>query len=363
MLVTGRATLYRLFDVGYEIDLAHAGRLLASGAPERTVPLRGEARAIVIPNPPLTVMLGVESLELSGGTIDATVSASLFDFGVTSLRLTVVPREPVAWDDFAGWGVALDADRYAGIFERRLAELLDRVRPAIVRPIVSPVMEDYTVFRVTRLMQDDGRSVGPGLLDDGHVAPLLLNERRALTEEARRALLPHRFSYTPQDLAVLSWDAALVIEPVVEDFDVELILEIANAQILELRVFDAMLDGELRSMYERIGAARRRARLLPGRRYRTLLAGLHALVADTTEVVERVENALKVTNDVFLARMYTAALQLFRAAAWRSGIDRKLGIVRETYAMLNAEAQAARSETLEMVIVLLILIELILGLV
>ena len=35
---------------------------------------------------------------------------------------------------------------------------------------------------------------GPGALDDGHIAPLLLNERRALADETRRALLPHRFA-------------------------------------------------------------------------------------------------------------------------------------------------------------------------
>src|SRR3989449_5037406 len=45
-----------------------------------------------------------------------------------------------------------------------------------------------------------------------------------------------------------------------------------------------------------------------------------SLVADSTEIVERAENALKVTDDVFLARVYAAALELFRGRAWR---DRK----------------------------------------
>jgi len=81
-------------------------------------------------------------------------------------------------------------------------------------------------------------------------------------------------------------------------------------------------------------------------------------VADSTELVERVENALTVTDDVYLARVYSAALELFRGRAWRSGIDRKLAILRDTYAMLNSEAQAARSETLEIAIVVLIVGEL-----
>lgn len=45
----------------------------------------------------------------------------------------------------------------------------------------------------------------------------------------------------------------------------------------------------------------------------------------------------------------------------RRRIDRKLRILRETYAMLNSEAQAARAERLEIAIVLLIVAELVLA--
>jgi len=35
----------------------------------------------------------------------------------------------------------------------------------------------------------------------------------------------------------------------------------------------------------------------------------------------------------YLARIYTAALDIFRGREWRAGIDRKLAIIRETYAI------------------------------
>ena len=47
--------------------------------------------------------------------------------------------------------------------------------------------------------------------------------------------------------------------------------------------------------------------------------------------------------------------------SWRSGISRKLAIFRETYEMLNGEAQAARAELLELAIVLLIVFEIVLS--
>ena len=138
-------------------------------------------------------------------------------------------------------------------------------------------------------------------------------------------------------------------------------LEFANAQLLELRYYDALLDSELPRIYDRIDEARHGFHLL-GRRYSRLLATLQARVAETTELVEGVENSLKVTEDVFLARIYASALELFRGRAWRAGIDGKLAIVRDAYSMLNAESQARRSEALEVIIILLIVIEVVLTL-
>jgi hypothetical protein len=218
---------------------------------------------------------------------------------------------------------------------------------------------------VSRIVDATGTPVGAEALAALDVVPLLLNETRTLSAEARRELLPHRFSYYADDLAILTWENALVVEPALAegvDTDVQFILEFANAQLLELRYYDAQLDGELPKMYDRI-AAMRRGRAFGRSRFGSLLAELQARVADSTELVERVDNALKVTDDVYLARVYSAALELFRGRAWRSGIDRKLGIIRETYAMLNDEAQATRGEWLEIAIVLLIVVEIVLSLV
>src|SRR5262249_31889637 len=158
------------------------------------------------------------------------------------------------------------------------------------------------------------------------------------------------------DLTTLTWYAALVIDDERGESAVEYMLEFANAQLLELRFYDAILDNELPLMNARILQARRRFRFL-GRRFSRLLADLQTLVADATDTVERIENSFKVTDDVFLGRVYAAALEIFGGRAWRRGIDRKLETLRSTYVMLNAEAQALRSEVLEITVILLILAE------
>lgn len=363
--VRGSAVLYRLTDVGYEIHLEPAFDLLASSGPERARPTRGEAQAIQIPNPPITVVLGEEQIMAGGRRFDGTLSARIFDFGVISLRLSVPAPAHAYWEDYVAFGNDLDMRADLGpMLDRQLDLLLQRIAPAIERRAVSSVREDYVVFRISEAIAEGGVALTADALRDEDVIPLLLNEHQPLSAAARRELLPNRFSYYQDDLTLLTWDNALVVEPSAtgsDETDVQYVLEFANAQLLELRVYDAVLDGELPRMYDRIAAVRRRGLTVFNRRYAALLAGLQVLVADSTELVERVENSLKLTDDVYLARIYAAALEIFRGRTWRSGVDRKLAIIRETYDMLNAESQAARSEALEVVIVLLIVAELVLA--
>lgn len=361
--VSGSVVVYRLFDVGYAIELEQALDRLATSAPERVRPIRGEAQALQIPNPPVSVILGTERLALPGHALDAEVSARIFDFGVVSVRARVDAAPRLAWPDFVRFGtVAVAAPACRGLLEQHARSLVDRMGAAIERPLIAPVREDYGVFRIRELTDGAGGPLPVDVVRDVDLVPLLLSETRPLSREARRELLPHRFSYYADDLAVVTWENALVVDPAVSGSDVEFIIEFANAQLLELRYYDALLDGEIPKLYDRIERARGGGRGVFRRRYAGLLADMQTLVADSTELVERVENAMKVTDDVYLARIYGAALELFRGRVWRSGIDRKLTIIRETYAMLNAEAQAARAETLELAIVLLIVAEIVLSL-
>jgi len=363
--VDGDAIVYRLYDVGYEISLDRVLELLATQAPERVRPVRGEAQALQIPNPPITVILGAEEVVLGGDRLTIEVSARIFDFGVVSLRAHVPAPLNTSWNGFVDFGERLDsAQAIPAMLDEHLRSLADRLSPCIERPAIARQTEDYIVYRVARLTDQQGVAILPSMLHDTLLTPLLLNDRRPLSIDAMRELLPHRFSYTSQDLAVLTWDNALIVDDSLVDTDVQFILEFANAQLLELRLYDATLDAELPRMYDRIEAMRpgARRRVLVSRRYAPLLAELQRTVADSTELVERVENALKVTDDVYLARIYGAALELFRGRTWRAGIDRKLAIIRETYAMLNDEQQSARSEALEIAIVLLIVVEILLAL-
>ena len=98
--VAGAVVTYRLYDVGYALDLEHAARLVEGQATGRTRPTRGEAKALVIAQPPLTLALG------PGGAPrrrrrgpPREMSACCYDFGVISLRLRGAAARWRPWAD------------------------------------------------------------------------------------------------------------------------------------------------------------------------------------------------------------------------------------------------------------------------
>ncbi len=356
-VVAGAITVLRLFDVAYAIDLARVEALAATASRIRLQ--RAAAKAISFDVPPVEFSLGHAEFPNAG---EADVIARVYDFGVVSILL----RFPVTNEDWADFSshtqrIAAAAETEEG--HKVWHEFLDRVRsliaPAMERPTESPqLQEDYLIAAVHRL---EPTMTAAAFLDCVDFVPLLSGESRALAPSARAELLRQSLSYYDDDLVVLTWDRALVLDPGAPDTDIADVLEVANAQLLELRYYDEQLDDELPRMYDRVAEARQTLRGLGRRRYALLARELHRLVAEVTEITERVENALKVTEDVYLARVYGAAHDLFRVRNWGAAVDRKLAIVRDTYATLYDEAATARAELLEITIVLLIVLEILLA--
>ena len=358
----GAIIALRLFDVAYAIDLARAEALWAAQA-RASSRLRLTAtppKAMAFGVPPLALALDPVTVELDGQAVQAGVTARLYDFGAISIALRV-PIAGVAWSGFVQRLNQVDRALGRGAAAAPWTQLLAQVRAPLVaaleRPEKSSVEDDYLVGLVQAFDQPLSAAALQQRVD---LVPLLSGEQRALSESARQDVLRQRFSYYTDDLVVLTWDRAFIYEPR-GDSDVMDVLEVANAQLLEMRYYDELLDAELPRMYDLVASARRAASLFGSRRFSGLARGLYTLVAEVTELTERVDNALQVTEDVYLARIYSAALELFRVRSVSAAVDRKLAIIRDTYAALHDEGAARRAELLELLIAVLIVIEVVLA--
>lgn len=362
-VVSGQVIVQRLIDLSYSIDLEKAEALWTSHAPgasERTQLSATPAKAVSFGVPPLSLALGPVAITLKSGPATASARVRLYDFGIAALSLRL------GIDDLSWHGLGCfvnDVDQVVGpgastdTWDTLIATLRRLVAGALDRPTTKLLQEDYLLVIVDGFERP---LTARELLDQVDLVPLLSGEERPLSEGARRDLLRHSFSYHPDDLVVLTWDRAFIYEPRRET-DVADVLEIANAQLLEVRAYDEMLDAELPRLRAMVESARRQFYLLAARRYARLARRLHTLVAEVSELAERVDNALQVTEDVYLARVYEAAMELFRVPNVSSAVDRKLASIRATYTALHDEAASSRAEVLEIAIVALIAFEIVLS--
>lgn len=353
-------TIYQFFDIGDAIDLDLAQRCLSNPS-ERRVRLRTrQSESIRIAQPPLRVELGTVPVALADHHHPGALRAVVYDLGAVEIAIEVRLSAPLSWEDVADLFAAaqdLPAD-ITGRIAAALDDLETLIRPAISRPQRSLVVEDYCVLIVERL---DPPCRAAELADHPTVRAALLGERRTLSADASR--LVTALSYYPDDLALLSWNGALLIESdAAAAATAADILAFANVELLLVRSYDAALDARLPEVYRRIAQAQRRFTMPLVRRYSQLLSDVQRLVAEVTEVTEQIDNALKVTDDVYWNRLYTAALSVLRVRVWREGVDHKLALLRETYAMLHADADSERAAALEWAIVLLIVFEIVMAL-
>ncbi|HET8540526.1 MAG TPA: hypothetical protein VFL83_11700 [Anaeromyxobacter sp.] len=360
-IADGVVLVYRLFDVADAIDLVAAEEAVA--APKSRLRLEGaqSGSALELPRPPLHLRLGQRDVPLASGPRRAEASARVFDYGVVSIRyqLPIPPGTsladlvPLAEELFVEPTPALDAEA-----RREADELARALGAGLERPHAWEGLESYQIFFVRRL--EDAAVRAADLLAGAPVPELLLGETSAmpLSRPEREDILGHHFTYLEDDLAVLHWNSALVVEPSGVE-DIPDLLELATAHLLELRYYDALLDRELHRIYDEIEAGGSPVANILTRRYRRLQRETAALLLELSEMIERLENAVKIVGDFYLARLYQGAVRRFRLPAWQETVLRKQKLVADVNGLIGDAADTSRSELLELAIILLIVFEIV----
>lgn len=347
----GACHAYFLYDVADTIDLARLASVGGEGVARAPLRLRREASSgsIEFETQPIVARLTPHD--------GFALRLKIFDYGVVSVRVST--EYAGAWPGYLEIARRFRVDdSLAALVARTLEGVLAEIRVALDEPH-EPLLEDFFVFEVNAFASP---VVGERLLSDhaGDLARLMLCEERRITASETVEALRVAFAYFDDDLAIVGWDTAFVYDRR-ESANATLdILEFANTQLVELRTYDARLDAELHTIYT-LDPKRPTRRF--GRRIAQDAADrLRYLIVDIAELTDRSSNALKITGDAYYARLYRGAAGRLGLKDWQKQIDSKLETVDEMYRFFTDQAQAARSEFLEVVVISLIAIEILLGL-
>jgi hypothetical protein len=357
----GRLLTYRIFDVGDEIELDVAARLVNERREgQRPRLAREKGQGLLFTTPPLDVDLGRCTLALPAPFVpcQASLSARLYDYGAVSMRFEIPIDRGTDLETLLPLCDHLyDSPAVDAVARQKLDAFLPEVGRALVGAHVVDVLETYTVVLVQSLR---GAPTAKEVLAAPVLPKLLLGEtgKGALSDGEREDVLRHAQSYFDGDLAVIDWNSAFVLEPS-GSRDIPDLVEFANSQLLELRYYDGLLDLELARIYDDFAAARRSPLRLLWSPYGRLARAVLQRVVEVNELTERVDNALKVVGDFYLARVYQGAVRRLRIPDWQSSIDRKQALVAQAYELLKGEVEIRRSTTMELVVIVLILAELV----
>lgn len=342
------------FDWGEAIDLDAARQL--QPAELHVLPRRRRTPSSFNFHPaPLRITLPDVRLSLPEiGDCRAEAVVTLFDFAAVSLDLNVpFTLSSESMVKLAGW--LADPLQIVAIARSSLIPLYQRLKPAIRTPVWhDTVVEEYFVFQIT----PEPRTAKDWLQDQSAwLGNVLRLEEQKLSEDEIADALRLKLSYTPDDLFLPDWGAAIL-----RDHDCEETLqaiEFANLQLLELRHIDDRLDAILGEAEKQVNIKNRRYFAWHGPTQAQRLLGEMSVEAAT--LFERSTNALKLVGDTYLARVYRLLAERFRLSTWEAGIQRKLDTVDGIYEVVTDQAEAARSTALELIIIALIAFEVVMA--
>ena len=225
-----------------------------------------------------------------------------------------------------------------------------------------PPPERYTVFCIGALSpaESGGNSVSEEWLrkHEREVAALLVGEAETsrLSRQEVQDTTKSWYSYYQRDLAVIDWDAALLIDAPEEYNDTLYVIEMANLQLEELRVYDQKLDAVLDKAYADVERA---APSYAFAKRQRVLTELREIRMDMTKVSDEITNITKFFGEWHLARIYMGCATRFHLAEWENMVSQKLRALDNLYTMLQQDSMSRALLILDAAIVGLFVIDLI----
>jgi hypothetical protein len=356
---TGEVVYIYAFDVAYEMTRQPVRELLGMPVAQFVVDAsKRSPRHLFFYRPQMVRLPPLERIG-PNGPVGVELGIKLLPVGAISITVRVPfavrhVEDLVEYHDLRFSNGSLNEE------VRRLAEEVRReLAPYYVRPVPNLAEEEaYTVFCINSpLMTDEGSRLSTEQWLRGHrraVASLLTQEPDIdhLSKQEAEESTGRYLSYYEDDLVVVDWDAALIIDQKVNFDETLYVMELANLQLAELEAYDRILDDSLERAY-------RDLTVRPMRGRSTILRELREIRIDLARFSDELSNITKFFGDWHLARIYENISARFHLADWHRTIDGKLKTLDDLYQLLNHDQTNRWMLILEVTIVLLFIIDLV----
>lgn len=194
------------------------------------------------------------------------------------------------------------------------------------------------------------------------IASLIRFEKATLSEYQIEEILEGAIGYFKGDLIIVDTDCAFIYDPDYEE--ILYLFEFANIQALELRFFDRLLDQKLNLIYEeKLGKLDFKSYLpFVGSTITNPVDELGQLKVDIQVIIERMDSSIRLIGEPYFSEIYELLVDRLDLEGWRKSINQKLDIIVDIKSVIQHKVDSVRGDMLEVLIIILIFIEVIIGL-
>jgi hypothetical protein len=199
---------------------------------------------------------------------------------------------------------------------------------------------------------------------------ILAEKKIQLSEAIRKTILENSLQYSDKDMLVIDWNSSIIVDFTETNDYVEYIdiLEFSLSHLLELRIYDFILDDRLNKLYDSMD--KDLGDQLNNETYSAISKEAGQIYIEISDVLERVNNSLKVIGDSFYATIIRHINKKFRIEDWEKSTSNKLDKLMNISSILQdriesrlSNSNEKKSHFFEIIVIILIILEILKGIV
>ncbi|MGC8622607.1 MAG: hypothetical protein ACP5UC_01430 [Candidatus Micrarchaeia archaeon] len=307
-------------------------------------------------NVPIIFNLKEEMLTQGESQQKFKVQAALYRFGGISIRI----RYQIT-DTNYGQIVKVTFDKQVSAFVQGvLAKTRKKIEAALSKIAKISISQTSEAYRFYYIDGDKPQILGKY---KKVIAGLMIDEQEAeaLDDSYVDNLISKGFSYDNKNIFFAGWESAVLIDKEYAHEHELLIAEIANLQLLEMRIYHDKLTKQIESSSKYIELFPKSGigRYIIDSKTRELNKSLGNLYDSTRTMLNSINDMVFGTGEWYLSRVYSTFVYAFKLDEWKEIIEKDLEAISREREFVADLIKFDYDVLLEYIIILLIVIEII----
>lgn len=360
-IADGRIYIYRLYDIAEEINLEKIPSLFSASHP---IPLTASKNSIFIKEYPISLSLGNSKVKLNEEDYEYEVLCKIWHYGVISICLKLSIKE-LSFKKLQDLSHVIENNQeVTKIAQNYKEELKQKIGAALKTPAEFSLIEDYTSYVITKVVSDKNDEVTDLVqIKEAFDLPsiILAENQTKLADRIKSVIMENSLQYSNQDLMIIDWNSSVIIDLTGQKEYVAYcdLLEFSLSHLLELQVYDTILDDRLNALYENMDQEK-----VNNETYASLSKEAGQIYIEISEILDRVNNSLKTIGDSYYAIIIRHINKRFRLDDWERSTNEKLDKLMNISAILQDRIESKQSISsthtghfFEIIVIILFLIE------